>query len=238
MIESWRGWITCSNALHLGLKGSKETRKMGSTVMRFSTRFAVPMLLVVQHFLTAWLTDRDAYAYGDHGLGIAGFGATISAPHMVRLEMTDVLMDYPWCTSILIWINAIFLLCLFLGPDSFVDSKIVGMGIIIAAFILSVIAGGLLEARDVCAGCWVWIRLLDCCVWPHGLWISNTLAPLNYFFLCSYTHWRFIFWSSGQATWTAVSVFARLMVFVDFTHSWAPLFFFSAKICRKKPGIL
>jgi hypothetical protein len=68
------------------------------------------------------------------------------------------------------------------------DSKIVGMGIIIVAFILSVIAGGLLEARDVSAGCWLWIRLLDCCVWPHGLWISNTLAPLNYFFLCSYTH--------------------------------------------------
>jgi hypothetical protein len=133
MVESWHGWITCSNALHLGLKGSKETRKMGSTLMRFSTRFAVPMLLVVQHFLTDWLTDRDAYAYGDHGLGIAGFGATISAPHMVRLEITDLLMDYPWCTSILIWINAVFLLCLFLGPDWLLCwiRKLLGWGLLL-----------------------------------------------------------------------------------------------------------
>jgi hypothetical protein len=31
----------------------------------------------------------------DHGLGFAGFGATISAPHMVSLEMTYLSMDYP-----------------------------------------------------------------------------------------------------------------------------------------------
>ncbi len=40
---------------------------------------------------------------------------------------------------------------------------------ICTAFILSVIAGGLLETWDVSAGCGLWIRLLDCCTWPHGL---------------------------------------------------------------------
>jgi hypothetical protein len=40
---------------------------------------------------------------------------------------------------------------------------------ICTAFILSVIAGGLFETWDVSAGCGLWIRLLDCCTWPHGL---------------------------------------------------------------------
>jgi hypothetical protein len=68
-----------------------------------------------------------------------------------------------------------FFFVFFLDLTPLWDSKIVGMGIIIVAFILSVIAGGLLEARDVGAGCWLWIRLLDCCAWPHGLWIPHTL---------------------------------------------------------------